>query len=71
MCIRSAAIGDVVEISYQVRVKKPDGITEELIDGPKNIAPQGNFSSLQDQNSQRCIPLSFCIDNIYHALNFF
>ena len=41
ICIRSAAIGDVVEISYQVRIKGANSISEEIIDGAQNIASQG------------------------------
>ena len=43
-CIRSAAIGDVVEVSYQVRIAgdESNGGQGQLIDGAKVLATQGD-----------------------------
>ena len=51
MCIRSAAIGDVLEVSYQVRLqeKKGKGELGLVVDGAKAIAAEGNYSSFSEQ----------------------
>ena len=53
ICIRSAAIGDVVEVSYQVRIKGANGINEEIIDGAQNIASQGTLSPKRCMNASK------------------
>lgn len=48
--MRSAAIGDVVEVSYQVRIAgdESSGGQGQLIDGAKVLASQGELADHQE-----------------------
>lgn len=44
MCLRSAAIGDVLELSYQVRLQGTKGERGLVVDGAEVIAAEGQYS---------------------------
>lgn len=41
MCLRSAAIGDVVEVSYQVRLPGQAPAQGQIVDGAESLAAEG------------------------------
>lgn len=43
MCLRSAAIGDVLELSYQVRLQGTKGERGLVVDGAEVIAAEGQY----------------------------
>ena len=66
MCLRSAAIGDVLELSYQVRLKEAKGEKGLIVDGAKTIAAEGNYSWLKGTHGRSYLlpphfRLQFCI----------
>ena len=62
VCLRSAAIGDVVELSYQVRLagEGSGGGQGQLIDGAEVLADQGESTKQYNRSST--------IDLIWHIL---
>ena len=44
VCLRSAAIGDVLELSYQVRLQGTKGERGLVVDGAEVIAAEGQYS---------------------------
>lgn len=58
VCLRSAAIGDVLELSYQVRLldqqtKGGGGERGLVLDGAKTIAAEGEYSWLEKSRLDR------------------
>ena len=45
MCLRSAAIGDVLELSYQVRLQGTKGERGLIVDGTEVIAAEGQSTA--------------------------